>query len=154
LDERSARPLSLHVAVHAWPAGDVERERMSLFGRDVRVCRVSPQRLVQPMALRFEDVIARLAVLPRLFIEPDGSFVWVNPHSGAPAWQIDGQLHDAAGGLMTIELKLMGNQPDWSSVARCVGWPRQQLLFQLLQHGTFLDDAAWQAVYTGVLGPV
>jgi hypothetical protein len=141
----------LHATVHAWPTGDVGRERISLFGFDVTVCRMSSQRLARPIALPFEDVLERLSALARLFIEPDGSFVWVDPSSNSPAWQIDGQLHDSAAGLMTVELKLAGVRPDWTNVLRCLDWPAQPLIFQLVQQGAFLDEDSWKAVCTKVL---
>ncbi len=41
-----------------------------------------------------------------MFVEPDGSFVWVGAAAGAPnSWQLDGQLFDRAGKVLLIELK-------------------------------------------------
>jgi hypothetical protein len=134
------------VNVQAWPTGEWEREGRSVYGRELTAVRVPAPRLVEPLTLSFDQVLERLAALPRLFIEPDGSFVWVGGQVGEDGWQIDGQLHDSAQGLMSIELKLAGLAPDWRSIARCAGWPAQRLLFHLVEHGAVLDDDAWQSL--------
>ena len=98
--------------------------------------------------MTFEQAADRLAQLPRLFIEPDGSFVWVS-ESGAGDWQIDGQLNDSPAGLMTVELKLSGPRADWPAVLRSVDWPRERLIYQLVQQGIYLDDREFHAVSQG-----
>lgn len=143
-----------HVSVHAWPAGAVYHRPSCVFGQNLTVVQVTPEQLGQPLARSFDEVLDQLATLPRLFIEPDGSFVWVGcGDGGEDGWQIDGQLHEGATGLMTIELKLAGRRPDWRSVLHCAGWPAQRVLFHLVQLGLFLDDSAWQSLCSAACGP-
>src|SRR5688572_29128689 len=52
----------------------------------------------------FDAALAALALLPRLFIEPDGSFVWTGDAHGRP-WQVDGNLIDRGDCLAYVELK-------------------------------------------------
>ncbi len=134
-----ARSAVRHVIVHAFPSVKVPRESAMLAGQTWSVCRVAPEMLTGPFAATFEQASARLSALPRLFIEPDGSFVWVS-ESGADEWQIDGQLTDSAQGLMTMDLKLFGCDADWAAVLRAVDWPHQALLFQCVQLGIYLDE--------------
>jgi hypothetical protein len=57
----------------------------------------------------FEAVFAALEAWPRMFIEPDGSFVWVSeertPEGSLAAWQIDGHLYDRDDRLLYVELQ-------------------------------------------------
>jgi hypothetical protein len=60
-------------------------------------------------AVTFEQVFAALEAWPRMFIEPDGSFVWVGQVTLADgtqaAWQLDGHLYDRDERLLYLELQ-------------------------------------------------
>ena len=60
-------------------------------------------------AVTFEKVYSALEACPRMFIEPDGSFVWVgeepNATGSATAWQLDGHLYDRNERLLYVELQ-------------------------------------------------
>ena len=49
----------------------------------------------------------RTEALPRMFFEPDGSFVWVAAADAETPWQIDGLLSDRAGRLIAAEFEPM-----------------------------------------------
>lgn len=68
------------------------------------------------LPVTFDAAYSVLAELPRLFIEPDGSFVWTSP-PGEAAWQVDGTLVDGGEMLYYCELK-----------GCCPGEPLNQLL--------------------------
>lgn len=79
---------------------------------------IAIHRLATPLAaespraafsVTFEEVFATLEAWPRMFIEPDGSFVWVGQEtltdgSLAP-WQLDGHLYDRDQRLLYVELQ-------------------------------------------------
>ncbi len=87
----------------------------------------------------FEEVAEQLNRWPRMFIEPDGSFVWVAPQGEAP-WQVDGVLYDRAGRLLYVELK--GNCPEaeFDRFLAACGWPQAAVMFQLLRAAVFVDE--------------
>jgi hypothetical protein len=105
------------------------------------------------LAATFDDVLAQLSRLPRLFIEPDGSFVWRGTDSDGQPWQLDGNLIDSGDALDYVELK--GNCPSerLDDVLRTLGWPQSQLSFQLPRLGMYLAEAKFRqeaATPTGV----
>lgn len=65
---------------------------------------VPPDSPAELLPITFERAAEELARWPRLFFEPDGSFVWVAPTGTSPRWQVDGQLWDAGAGLADVEL--------------------------------------------------
>lgn len=83
----------------------------------------------------FEEVCESLAELPRMFVEPDGSFVW-----RSPSGQLDGQLHDGPCGLAHVELKGSLALDDWQRWLNCLGWPDQSLVVQLARDGIFMPE--------------
>ncbi len=93
-----------------------------------------------PMPVSFEQAADRLQELPRMFFEPDGSFVWVGDEQGQ-RWQVDGQLTDRDGRLLFVELK--GDCPanQFDQLLAAFGWPATPLIFQLTRHAVFLDEA-------------
>lgn len=67
-----------------------------------------------PLAISFETAQQRLEELPKLYFEPDGSFVW----SGIDH-QVFGMLYDAAGRLQYVELRGRCSQSVWRSLVTC-----------------------------------
>lgn len=86
----------------------------------------------------FEQVSAALGELPRMFIEPDGSFVWVS--AGEPIWQIDGVLYDGAGRLWYMELKGQCPEQELDRLLSALGWPATPVTVQLVREGELLSD--------------
>ncbi len=87
------------------------------------------------MACSFEQVAEELQKLPRMFLEPDGSFVWVGQEN---RWQIDGNLFDRDGKLVYVELKGKAGSEALRQIAECLGWPRQALVVQLVREARFV----------------
>lgn len=87
----------------------------------------------------FDKVFARLRAFPRLFIEPDGSFVWRGANGGED-WQIDGQLHDAGPSLFCVELTGMCPDPEWRRLLDAIRAEGESLTIELVQVGKMLDE--------------
>lgn len=113
----------LHVNIHA-RAADAARQPAVLFKRT------------------FEQACDALAQLPRMFVDPDGSFVWVS--IGEPPWQLDGVLYDGAGRLWYVELKGRCPEPEFNRLLAALGWPQTSLRFQLVREAVWLDEPAFR----------
>lgn len=94
----------------------------------------------------FEEVSDALAALPRMYVEPDGSFVWVAANE--PAWQIDGVLYDGAGRLWYVELKGCCPQDEFDHLLSTLGWPQTPVEFQLVHEAVLLPEADFRG-YAG-----
>src|SRR5215210_2293586 len=93
-----------HVSVHARPAEATPGTSIVLGGQTYPTLEVPRATIAGTMmACTFEEAAARLAKLPRMFIEPDGAFVWVSPQGETP-WQVDGNIYDRAGALAFVDL--------------------------------------------------
>lgn len=92
----------------------------------------------------FDDALNALAAIPRLFIEPDGSFVWPSAPSQRPAWQIDGNLVDGGDVLYYVELK--GNCPSdaFDALRNAIARPEVQLQFEWIHSGDVCDEATFR----------
>lgn len=95
------------------------------------------------LPVTFEEAAIHLEQLERMFFEPDGSFVWVGQDAGE-RWQVDGQLYDRAGKLLTMELKGRAPTPAVEQLLAAVGWPSAALVYQLPRYGVYLDETAWR----------
>lgn len=96
------------------------------------------------LAVRFDDVLDELAKLPRLFIEPDGSFVWRGTSDDGLAWQLDGNLIDRGEQLDYVEIKGRCPSERLDDILRTLGWPQAALAFQLPRQGVFLTEEAFR----------
>ncbi len=99
-----------------------------------------------PFVVTFEDVSAALATFERLYIEPDGSFVWTS--TGEPAWQLDGVLYDRDGRLQHIDLKGTCPAAALDRLLSTLGWPATRVQFELVREGETLDEAAFRDRFT------
>lgn len=98
-----------------------------------------PRDLVaEPMALGFDVALGRLETLPRMFVEPDGAFVWTSPREGR-RWQVDGNAFERAGRVLLVDLKGSCPASAFDSLLACFGWPEQAIVVQLVRAGVFLD---------------
>ena len=93
----------------------------------------------------FDAALADLAQLPRLFIEPDGSFLWAGDEQGQP-WQVDGNLIDRGDALAYVELKGCCPEDRLNELLTACGWPASPLAFQLPRRGINLSEAAFRAL--------
>jgi hypothetical protein len=106
---------------------------------------VAPASLRVPCACSFEDAAAALSSLPRMYCEPDGSFVWVSA-ALEPAWQVDGNLYDRDGRLLFVDVKGSCPVARFDELLRALGWPATTFVFQLVREAIFLDEAEFRRV--------
>ena len=128
------------VIIHAQPdivsAGSSER----IDGQVYQTLHVTPDMLQVSFPVSFEQASADLAALPRMFVELDGSLVWV-AGDGERDWQVDGVLYDRDGRLLYVELKGQCPKDEFERLLRALGWPETPLMFQLIHQAVYLAEA-------------
>lgn len=97
-----------------------------------------------PLIATFDDAMEALAALTRLFIEPDGSFVWVQSEADGTAWQVDGNLLDQGPSLAYVEIAGRCPEGALDQLLAALGSASQRLIFQLPRQSVFLDEAAFR----------
>jgi hypothetical protein len=100
---------------------------------------MQPESTPIPMPISFEQAAERLEQLPRMFLEPDGAFVWVGEQEQG-RWQVDGQLTDRDGHLLYVEVKGQCPEPAFDQLLAAFGWPETPLVFQLTREAIFLEE--------------
>ena len=116
---------------------------MSHLGESVSTLTADPNDGV--FGCSFEEVEQEFAKLPRMFLEPDGSFVW--KAGEAEPFQLDGSLVDNGGRVLHVELK--GNCDDLAldGLLTALDWPHQQVVFQLVRFGWLLDETEFRRIF-------
>lgn len=128
-----------HAAIHAAPSQAEPSGKLTLDGREYATLPVSPQTLNAPLPVTFEQAMAALETLPRMFCEPDGSWVWVG-ESGGERWQVDGCLYDRGSSLQYVELRGACPAAQFDQLLTAFGWPTAELALLLTQHGALLAE--------------
>jgi hypothetical protein len=108
----------------------------------------------QSLAASFDQAHSRLERLPRLFIEPDGSFVWRGNDASGGEWQVDGNLIDRGESLAYVELKGCCPAEQFDELLAALGWPAQPLAFQLPRRGVTLDEAEFRRLAASEAGAI
>jgi hypothetical protein len=133
-----------HASIHARPDDCQPGQILTFAGSDFVTCMIPPEWLGRStLARSFEEVAADLARLERMYIEPDGSFVWVSSRPEAP-WQVDGNLYDHQERVRLVDVKGSCPQQRFDQLLAALGWPRTQLIFQLVRAAVFLDEAEFR----------
>src|SRR4051812_46277785 len=91
------------------------------------------------LSVTFDAALSALARLPRMFIEPDGSFVWTGTAAADERWQVDGNLIAQGDVLAYVELKGSCPEKEFDQLLSALGWPQSPLVFQLTKRGVSLD---------------
>jgi len=105
-----------------------------------------------PLAVSFDSANASLAALPRMFIEPDGSFVWRGSTPEGQPWQVDGNLIDRGDVLAYVELQGCCPVERFDEILRALGWPEARLAFQLPRRGVYLAEDEFRRLATSESG--
>ena len=135
---------SFYITVHALPADASPGSNVDLSGRGVRTLQIAPATLsTTTFGCSFEAAQARLSQLERMFIEADGSFVWVSPQ-GESAWQVDGNLYDRNEQLLFVDVKGVCPTEQFDRLLTALGWPGTRLMFQLTREAVFLDESEFR----------
>jgi hypothetical protein len=99
-----------------------------------------PPRVSFPVT--FEQVFAALEAWPRMFIEPDGSFVWVGeeqlPDGNVTAWQLDGHLYDRDERLLYVELQGTCPRASFDRILAACAVQLDEILIEQRRAGTIL----------------
>jgi len=104
---------------------------------------VVPGDTMVPLAVGFDDALARLDGLERMFAEPDGSFVWTSPREGL-SWQVDGNAFERNGRVLLVDLKGSCPPPEFDRLLAAFGWPGEPVMLQLVRPAVFLDEATFR----------
>jgi hypothetical protein len=99
--------------------------------------------LAATFPLTFEVVAAALADFERMYIEPDGSFVWVSSTADL-SWQVDGVLYDRDDRLLFIDLKGSCPAEDFDRILKACGWPETPVMMQLTRDAVFVDEETFR----------
>lgn len=103
----------------------------------------------------FENLATELPQLPRLYFEPDGSFVWTG-ETTSNQWQLDGMIYDAAHKIQYLDLKGWCPWQDWMTLLKIVAgeagytptWTVLQLPEQLPLRLSEFHSATWPGSQT------
>ena len=132
------------VSIQSLPVDCGLGETIELEGRRWTLLAIAPERLGSLSFERsFEEVSAALAALERLYIEPDGSFVWVSSRQESP-WQVDGMLYDHQNRVRLVDLKGTCPADQFDRLLTTLGWPATQLMFQLTRQAIWLGEAEFR----------
>ena len=132
--------ITLHVRTTTVKPGPV----VTVDGRQVSTIQVPGPCAHGPFPVTFEQAAEILASYPQLFLEPDGSFVWVSPGGQDPAWQVDGHLYDRDERLLYVTLKGSCPPANFDQLLSAVGWPEVTLLFQFVRQAVYLDESQFR----------
>jgi hypothetical protein len=140
--------LSFHATLHARSPDVSQGISLVLRGEPTATLVVPPAALAHAFAISFEQAAAALEQLGRMFVEPDGSFVWVSSDepnvAGEPRWQIDGSLFDRNGRLLLVDIKGSCTEAEFDRLLAALGWPETPLMFELTREAVFLDEAEFR----------
>jgi len=129
--------------LHRRPATVTRGDQITLDGCDLATVVLSAQQQSEPFAVSFETATERLAELPRMFVEPDGSFVWVSAEGAEAAWQVDGVVNDRADRVVSVEVKGTCPRSRFEQLLHVFDWPNTPLLVQLVHAAVFLENTEY-----------
>jgi hypothetical protein len=106
------------------------------------------------LTVSFDQSLKALHCLSRLFIEPDGSFVWPGATEDGERWQVDGNLIDRGDCLAYVELGGWCPEKQFDELLAVFGWPGESLVFQLRQSGLLVDEQEFRRRAATEIGAV
>lgn len=90
--------------------------------------------------LSLEEALSRMELLPRMFVELDGSYLWTPCSSDI----IEGVLYDRCGKMVYAEMRGQCSGEHFDQLLAAFGWPGEKFRFQLLREGRFVDEAEFR----------
>ncbi len=136
--------LRFNVSVHARPRSLHLGPIIDVRGLRLQTLSVSPVALGEPMGMSFEASQSHLNNLPRMYFEPDGSFVWVGDTDDRSPWQVDGVVYDRNGSLHSVEMRGHCPEQTFDTLLTAFGWPGTDLIFQLADEALFVDEGEFR----------
>ena len=131
------------VSVHALPVEATPGKRHVDAWGEWPLLDVPQTALVRPLAVGFDAALERLASLERMYVEPDGSFVWTSRREGL-SWQVDGNAAEREGRVLLVDLRGSCPPPEFDRLLAALGWPGLALVFQLVRPAVFLDESTFR----------
>lgn len=128
---------AFHITIHARPNGNWPTQLVLLEGRELQALLIPPAELNGPLGVSFEEGFESLSRFSRMFVEPDGSLVWVSDDPAKPPWQVDGVLYDRNGRLLYVELKGTCSRAAFGRLLAALGG--SSIVVQLVRHAIMLD---------------
>lgn len=129
---------TFHIALHALPPAELLRRPVVLGGETYQALVAPPGGMATPWDATFEQACEGLSRLGRMFVEPDGSFVWTA--AAEPRWQVDGVLYDRDGRLLYVEINGRCPAERFDELLAALGRPAAGFAFQLLREAVYLDE--------------
>lgn len=130
------------LGVDSPPAGHAAVLHVDEWG-DWPTLAVPRERLSMPLAIAFDDALERLGRLDRMFVEPDGSFVWTGQQLGRP-WQVDGNAVELSGRLLLADLKGECPADEFDRLITSFGWPGERLMLLLVRPAVLLAEETFR----------
>ena len=127
-------------SLHARPSNDSQEAETPLVDQwgQWPTLLVSQDQLSKPLPTEFDDAINKLNALPRLFAEPDGSFVWTSPHEKL-RWQVNGNLYEKNDNILFVELKGCCPQVAFDQLLACFLADENVCVIQLTRAAVFVS---------------
>ncbi|MDB4365766.1 hypothetical protein N9Z08_02445 [Pirellulales bacterium] len=133
-------------SLHARPSNDSQEAETPLVDQwgQWPTLLVSQDQLSKPLPTEFDDAINKLNALPRLFAEPDGSFVWASPHENL-RWQVNGNLYEKNDNILFVELKGCCPQVEFDQLLACFLDDENACVIQLTRAAVFVSARVFRA---------
>jgi len=125
------------VTIHARPPGATATCSVELGRESFTALELDSNKLTRPLPITFEQVFAALDAIDRVFIEPDGSFVW-SGETDAGRWQLDGHLYDRNERVLFVQIQGRCPRETLDHLLRILTWPQAALVFQLQREAVIL----------------
>jgi hypothetical protein len=119
-----------------------------LDGVELDALTVPPEFQATPLGVSFEVAAELLEVFPRMYFEPDGSFVWVSSSNDEAVWQVDGNLYDRDGSLIAIDLKGTCNREQLQHLLDVFRAAGRELMIEVARHAVFVHERVFLDLLT------
>ena len=105
---------------------------------------IAQDQLITPLPIVFDDVLNQLNTLPRLYAEPDGSFVWTSPQENI-RWQVNGNLYERNDRVLFVELKGSCHASEFDQLLACFLQDEKACVVQLTRPAVFVTPEIFRA---------
>lgn len=127
------------IHIHRRPSEVASGGNVAIDGAAVQTLACSPVSSNNSLHVTFDRAVEILTMLPRMFIEPDGSFVWTGKQDDE-LWQVEGVLYDAGPRLAYVEMSGRCPPDEFDQFIAALGWPALPLMFQWAAAGVFIGE--------------
>ena len=105
---------------------------------------IAQDQLITPLPIVFDDVLNQLNTLPRLYAEPDGSFVWTSPQENI-RWQVNGNLYERNDCVLFVEFKGSCPASEFDLLLACFLLDEKACVVQLTRPAVFVTPEIFRA---------